>query len=142
MAMFALLMFLIGMVLGLRFKVLVLVPAMAGLVPIALAIATHREHGLASVIIVSAATVACLQVGYIAGIAICYSAGGMRVSSRRDHSSLASQALPTQGGLIVAARPNEERLTGRRQNCQKTQRLLINWPYRSVLVRNTEPCDF
>jgi hypothetical protein len=94
MAMLALLVFLIGMMLGLRFKVLVLVPAMAGLVPIALAIAPLREHGLVSIIVVFAATAACLQVGYIAGIVISYSAGGVRVSSHRDHSSLASQALP------------------------------------------------
>jgi hypothetical protein len=94
MAMFALLIFLIGMLFGLRFKVLVLVPAMAGLVPIALAIAIPREHGLVSVIAVFAASIACLQLGYIAGIAICYSVGGVRVSSRRDRSSLASQALP------------------------------------------------
>lgn len=92
--MLALLVFLIGMVLGLRFKVLLLVPAMAGLVPIALAIATPREHGLVSIIVVLAATVACLQVGYMAGISICYSAGGIGVSSQRDQSSLASQAFP------------------------------------------------
>jgi hypothetical protein len=98
MAMLALLVFVVGMVLGLRFKVLVLVlvlvPAMAGLVPIALAIATPGEHGLISIIIVFAATAACLQVGYVAGIAICYSVGGICVSSHRDHSSLTSQALP------------------------------------------------
>jgi hypothetical protein len=94
MALLALLVFLIGMLLGLRFKVLVLVPAMAGLVPIALLVALPREHGFVSIIVIFAATVACLQIGYIAGIVICYSLRGMGVSSHRDHSSLASQALP------------------------------------------------
>lgn len=93
MATCALLMFLIGTVLGLRFKVLVLVPAIAGLAPIAVAIATHRVQGVASVIGVSAATIACLQVGYLAGIALCYSAAGVPLSSRRHHSSSASQAF-------------------------------------------------
>lgn len=64
MAMFALLIFLIGVLLGLRFKVLVLVPAMAGLVPIALAIAILREHVFVSVVAVFAASVACLSVAW------------------------------------------------------------------------------
>jgi len=69
---------------------------MAGLVLIALAIATPRDHDVVSVIVVFAVTVVCLQLGYIAGIAMWYGVGGIRVSSGRDHSRLASRALPNK----------------------------------------------
>ena len=58
MVMLLLLSFLIGAVLGMRFKVLVLVPAIAGTLPIAVAVEISHQQGLASIILVSAATVA------------------------------------------------------------------------------------
>ena len=70
MVMLLLLSFLIGAVLGMRFKVLVLVPAIAGTLPIAVAVEISHQQGLASIILVSAATVALVQIGYLAGIAV------------------------------------------------------------------------
>jgi ABC-type proline/glycine betaine transport system permease subunit len=93
MAMLVLLSFLSGTVLGMRFKVLVLLPAIACALPIALAVG-NRQPGIGSVALVSAATVACLQIGYSAGIAIRRSLAAARMSGRRKTSLARSQALP------------------------------------------------
>ena len=94
MAMLALLSFLTGTVLGMRFKVLVLLPAIACELPIALAVGIFRQPGLVSVTLVSAAAIACLQIGYLAGIAIRHSLAAARMSGRRSTSLARSQALP------------------------------------------------
>ena len=82
MAMLLLLSLLTGAVLGMRFKVLVLVPAMAGALATAIAVEIFRQQGLASMILVSAATVSLLQIGYLAGIVILSGLATARISAR------------------------------------------------------------
>jgi hypothetical protein len=77
-----------------RFRVLVLVPAIACALPMAVAAGILRQQSLGSVTLVSAATIACLQIGYLAGIAIRHSLAAARLSGRRDTSLARSQQLP------------------------------------------------
>jgi hypothetical protein len=95
MATLALLSFLSGTALA-RFKVLVLLPAMAGALPVALAVGIFRHPDLGSVALVSAATVACLQMGYLAGIAIRRSLAAARISGGRITPLARSPALPNK----------------------------------------------
>jgi hypothetical protein len=94
MAILALLSFLAGTVLGMRLRVLVLVPAAAGVLPIALALGISGQQALRSVTLLVVATVAILQIGYLAGIAIRRSLAVAQTSRRRDISLTHSQALP------------------------------------------------
>ena len=94
MAPLALVSFLAGTVLGMRFRVLVLVPAIACVLPIALTIGISRQHELGSVLFLAAATVVSLQIGFFAGIAIRYSLAAARMNRSRDTSLTRSQALP------------------------------------------------
>jgi hypothetical protein len=94
MVMLLLLSFLIGAVLGMRFKVLVLVPAIAGTLPIAVAIEISHQQGLASIILVSAATVALVQIGYLAGIAVHRGLATARISAREGSSLPVRKLLP------------------------------------------------
>jgi hypothetical protein len=94
MAILALLSFLAGTVLGMRLRVLVLVPATACVLPIALAVGISRLEALGSVTLLVVATVAILQIGYLAGIAIRRSLAAAQTSRRRDISVTHSQALP------------------------------------------------
>ena len=89
-----LLSFLIGAVLGLRFKVLVLVPAIAGTLPIAVAVEISHQQGLASIILVSAAAVALLQIGYLAGIVVHRGLAPGRISAREGSSLAVHKLLP------------------------------------------------
>jgi hypothetical protein len=93
MAMLALLSFLTGTVLGMRFRVLVLVPAIACALPTAVAVGIFREHAFGSVILVAAATVTCLQIGYMAGIAVRHFLAAARMSGRRDAPLARSRVL-------------------------------------------------
>jgi hypothetical protein len=94
MVMLLLLSFLIGAVLGMRFKVLVLVPAIAGTLPIAVAVEISHQQGLASIILVSAATVALVQIGYLAGIAVHRRLATGRISAREGSSLPVHKLLP------------------------------------------------
>ncbi len=62
--------FLVGAALGQRFKVLVLMPALA--IVLVLAVATGVTHALTawSMVLMVATTATCLQVGYFVGIGI------------------------------------------------------------------------
>jgi predicted Na+-dependent transporter len=66
----ALISLLIGMVLGQRFKVLALVPAMAVVVLIAVGAGVARGAGVWPTILMVVVAMATVQIGYLAGIAI------------------------------------------------------------------------
>ena len=82
----ALLSLLTGMVLGMRFKVLILVPAFACILPIAFGFGLARDHALGSAIIVAAAALASVQIGYFACVLIRYPLAAARVSGLRSAS--------------------------------------------------------
>jgi hypothetical protein len=77
----------VGVLLGMRFRVLVLIPAIACAVSIEIAVAVvSGQHSLGSVTPLAAATVAILQIGYWAGLAGRYLSASVRVSRARDVS--------------------------------------------------------
>jgi len=92
MLMMILLVFLTGAVLGLRFKVLVLVPAM-GLAIIAIT-ATGMAHGygLAAVLTAGVLALICVQIGYIGGLLARYAMTLARAGSERKASIPAESA--------------------------------------------------
>lgn len=63
-------MLLLGMVLGQRFKVLVLVPVMAFIVLVAIGAGVARGQGFLPETLMAVAAIAGLQIGFLAGIAI------------------------------------------------------------------------
>lgn len=65
--------FLLGAVLGMRFNVLVLFPAIAGAVLIALAAGLARDASVWAMCIDPVVAAGCLQVGYVSAILIRYS---------------------------------------------------------------------
>jgi hypothetical protein len=67
---FILLGLLVGTVLGQRFRVLVLVPAMAVLLPMAIGVAAFSQKGLETIALVTALTVGTLQIGYLLGVGV------------------------------------------------------------------------
>jgi putative Ca2+/H+ antiporter (TMEM165/GDT1 family) len=75
----------VGVLLGMRFRVLVLIPAIACAVFIQVALAVvSGQHSFGSVTPLAAATVAILQIGYWAGLAGRYLS--VRASRARDLS--------------------------------------------------------
>jgi hypothetical protein len=77
----------VGVLLGMRFRVLVLIPAIACAVLIEVAVAVvSGQHSFGSVTPLAAATVAILQIGYWAGLAGRYLSASVRVSRARDVS--------------------------------------------------------
>jgi hypothetical protein len=61
---------LVGMVLGQRFKVLVLVPISAVALIIAVGVGTAQGNSLPLIAIISAAAISSLQIGYLVGISL------------------------------------------------------------------------
>jgi hypothetical protein len=59
---------LLGAVLGLRFKVLVLIPGLAVMLPITAGAGIVRADALGRIVFAMVAGAICLQVGYLAGI--------------------------------------------------------------------------
>ena len=77
----------VGVLLGTRFRVLVLIPAIAFAVLIEVAIAiVSGQYSFGSAIPQAAAAVAILQIGYWAGLAVRYLSASLRASSARDSS--------------------------------------------------------
>jgi hypothetical protein len=93
MAVLAILSFLTGTVLGMRFRVMVLIPAITCALAIAVAIGVFRQHTVGSVALIAAATVTSLQIGYMAGIAIRHFLAAVRTPGRRDAPLARSQVL-------------------------------------------------
>ena len=87
-----LLVFLTGAVLGLRFKVLVLVPAM-GLGTIAvITTGMARGYGLRAILISAVLAVICVQIGYFGGLLTRYATALARAGSQRKPSIQAESA--------------------------------------------------
>jgi hypothetical protein len=59
-----------GAVLGLRFKVLILVPAVAFAVMFAVVVGVARDDSVLFIVLMTAAVGSAVQIGYLAGIAI------------------------------------------------------------------------
>jgi hypothetical protein len=88
---FALMSLLAGMVLGQRFKVLAVVPAMAVSSLVAIGFGMAHSEGLGGTVLLAALAVASLQIGYLAGVAIRYSLAAARTSGLRTASVHAPQ---------------------------------------------------
>lgn len=88
---FGLISLLVGMVLGQRFKVLAVVPAMAASLLVTIGIGIAHSEGLGRTVLLVALAVASLQIGYLVGVAIRYSLAAARTSGLRTASVHASQ---------------------------------------------------
>lgn len=85
---------LVGMVLGQRFKVLALVPAIAISLLVAIGIGIAHSGELARAVLLATLAVASLQIGYLMGVVIRYSLAATRTSGLRNASLHGSQ--PTE----------------------------------------------
>ena len=92
MALLVLLSLLTGMVLGLRFKVLVLVPAIACVLVAALGIGIARGAAFWPAVI-GLAGVASVQIGYLAGVGIRHLLAAARMSGLRNASVAGPQPV-------------------------------------------------
>ncbi len=91
MAILVLLGLLAGMALEKRFRVLVLVPAC--LLPVALAVGLGRHQAIGAVALMTIATVASVQIGYLARVAIRTALSAARTTGLRDAPLTGSQAV-------------------------------------------------
>lgn len=80
MTMFVMISLLIGMVVGKRFKVLVLVPGIGLALIVTIMAGIARGDAFWPIVLMSAAVIASLQIGYLAGTGICQFAGAARAS--------------------------------------------------------------
>jgi hypothetical protein len=82
-----------GMVLGQRFKVLVLAPAIAFAVLAAIGAGVARPDAIWAIVLAAVATTASLQIGYLAGIGIRH----LRIAARASRPHIpVSDALPAR----------------------------------------------
>jgi hypothetical protein len=88
---FGLITLLAGMVLGQRFKVLAVVPAIAVSSLVAAGFGIAHSEGLGRTVLLAALAVASLQIGYLVGVAIRYSLAAARTSGLHTASIHASQ---------------------------------------------------
>jgi hypothetical protein len=86
MIMVALLSLMTGMVLGMRFKLLILVPAIACVVLVAAGYGIAFDYGLGLTMLIVAAALITLQVGYFVGVLIRHSVTAARLSALRSAS--------------------------------------------------------
>jgi hypothetical protein len=84
--MLSLLGLLVGIVLGQRFRVLVLVPAMAVLLPTAIGVAALSHQGLETIALLTALAVGALQIGYLLGVGIRHSLAAARIGGLRSRA--------------------------------------------------------
>jgi predicted neutral ceramidase superfamily lipid hydrolase len=80
---FVLISLLAGMVLGQRFRVLVLIPATAILLPVAVGAGIAHYDAMGPIMLLAALAVGSLQIGYLAGIGIRYSLAAARTGALR-----------------------------------------------------------
>jgi hypothetical protein len=86
MSMLVLLAFFLGAVLGVRFKVFILIPV-TGLALIAIfAVGAARGNSISATLIAGVLTLCCLQIGYILGIIALYSVTLARAERQRKAS--------------------------------------------------------
>jgi hypothetical protein len=83
---FGLISLLAGMVLGQRFKVLVVVPAIAAWLLVAIGYGIASDGGPGPTMLLAALAVASLQIGYLSGVAIRYTLSAARASGLRSTS--------------------------------------------------------
>lgn len=83
MAILILLVFLSGAVLGMRFKILILAPAAAGVIVAAVATGMVRGENLSAVLLAGLLAIICLQIGYLGGILTRYTITLARAGSRK-----------------------------------------------------------
>jgi hypothetical protein len=81
-----------GMVLGQRFKVLVLLPAIAAILVITIAAAIAGAESLWELAATAATTIVSLQVGYLVGIGVHY----YLVDARATHARMIDGSAPTR----------------------------------------------
>jgi len=103
MSMLLLLVLLIGAALGMRFKVLVLVPAIGFLFTAILVACVMRGESLSMTIAAVVLTVSCLQIGYLGGVVTRYTTAPAD-SSRPRKGALKSAAHSTGGAPSTAYR--------------------------------------
>jgi hypothetical protein len=84
---------LIGMVLGQRFKVLVLLPALTFVLVAAVALGISRSEGFWPTAGLAAAAIATLEIGYLAGIWVRHALAAARISGRRAGLPVAPQPI-------------------------------------------------
>ena len=89
MVMIALCSSLIGAVLGTRFRVLVLFPAMVLGFALVAAVAAFKGSAMSSAVLAAAIYAIALQVGYLGGLFTRYCMAAVRVASRRSLRSTA-----------------------------------------------------
>ena len=83
MTMFVLLVFLIGAVLGMRFRVFVLIPAIGITLTAILAVCIVRGDSIAAFAFTAVLAASCLQVGYLGGVATHYGTALARIGRPR-----------------------------------------------------------
>jgi hypothetical protein len=91
--MLMLLALLVGAVLGMRFKVFVLIPAIGLTVPIILAVGMIRGESVASFAVTAILAGACLQIGYLAGAVTRYTIAAAG-AGRRHSPAMRLQRTP------------------------------------------------
>jgi hypothetical protein len=95
MSMLILLVFLLGAVLGMRFKVLILIPAIASVMIAILAGGVARGDSVSAILIAVVLASICLQIGYLSGIATRYGIALARAGRLRKASLQAESARGT-----------------------------------------------
>jgi hypothetical protein len=89
----------VGVFLGMRFRVLVLIPSIACIVALEVALGIGGQQSLRSITFFATAGVASLQIGYWAGIAVRYLLSSMRVNVDGDIAVARSHPLSPKGQL-------------------------------------------
>ena len=79
--------FLLGAVLGTRFRVLVLFPVIGVVVVIALLTGLYGNSAISTVAIDAAIAVGCIQVGYLAGMLVSGLSSGQAVQAKISRSA-------------------------------------------------------
>jgi hypothetical protein len=74
---------LFGMVIGQRFTALVLVPGIAVAVMVAIGVGIAQAESAWSIVLPAGASIASLQIGYLAGIILRYAPIALRANRRR-----------------------------------------------------------
>lgn len=77
--------FLTGALLGMRFKVLVLIPAVGLAVMAVIWVGTLRGDGVAAVFLQATLAWSCLQIGYLCGVALAHIGHPRKVSLQTNH---------------------------------------------------------
>jgi len=92
MSMLILLVSLIGAVLGLRFKVLILIPAIGFTIIAAVATGIAGGNGLLAILLAGVLASTCLQIGYLGGILARYSITLARAGSSPRKDSIQAES--------------------------------------------------